>query len=144
MSHQEVDLATTLHHQGHRMTPQRQMVLDAVCEIGAHARPEQIYVLVQQMSPAVHRATIYRTLKLLCELGLVVDTVTAEGHLVYEISGEQPHHHLVCRYCGLDVPLSDGDYRTFVNELQDKTGFLIETSHITLSGICPACQERTG
>ena len=91
------------------MTPQRQMVLDAVCEIGEHARPEQVYELVQQKSPAVHRATVYRTLKLLCELGLVADTVTAEGHLVYEIAGERPHHHLVCRCCGADVEFSDED-----------------------------------
>jgi Fe2+ or Zn2+ uptake regulation protein len=141
MSHQELDLATTLHHQGHRMTPQRQMVLDAVCEIGQHARPEQVYELVQQKSPAVHRATVYRTLKLLCELGLVTDTPTAEGHLVYEIAGEQPHHHLVCRCCGADVEFSDEDFRAFAEVLQDNTGFHIETTHVTLSGTCPACQE---
>ena len=140
MSHQELDLATTLHHQGHRMTPQRQMVLDAVCEIGDHARPEQIYELVRQKSPAVHRATVYRTLKLLCELGLVTDTVAAKGHLVYEIAGEQPHHHLICRHCGNDVEFLDEDYRAFLEALQGNTGFRIETTHITLSGLCPACQ----
>ena len=122
------------------MTPQRQMVLDAVCEIGEHARPEQVYELVHQKSPAVHRATVYRTLKLLCELGLVSDTVTAEGHLVYEIAGERPHHHLVCRCCGADVEFSDEDYRAFAETLQEKTGFHIEATHITLSGVCPPCQ----
>jgi len=141
MSHQELDLATTLHHQGHRMTPQRQMVLDAVCEIGEHARPEQVYELVQQKSPAVHRATVYRTLKLLCELGLVTDTLTAEGYLVYEIAGEQPHHHLVCRRCAADVEFSDEDFRAFMEALQENTGFRIETTHITLSGLCAACRE---
>jgi Fur family ferric uptake transcriptional regulator len=141
MSHQELDLASTLHHQGHRMTAQRQMVLDAVCEIGGHARPEQVYELVQQKSPAVHRATVYRTLKLLCELGLVTDTLTAEGYLVYEIAGGQPHHHLVCRCCGADVEFSDEAYRAFVEALQSNTGFQVEATHITLSGVCPACQE---
>lgn len=140
MSHQELDLANTLRHQGHRMTPQRQMVLDAVCEIGDHARPEQIYELVQRKSPAVHRATVYRTLKLLCELGLVTDTVTADGHLVYEIAGERPHHHLVCRCCGADLEFPDQDYRAFVETLEEKSGFRIEATHITLSGVCPACQ----
>ena len=123
------------------MTPQRQMVLDAVCEIGDHARPEQIYELVHQKSPAVHRATVYRTLKLLCELGLVTDTVTAEGHLVYEIAGGQPHHHLVCRRCGADEAFLDEDFRAFAEALQDKSGFRIEATHITLSGLCPACQK---
>lgn len=122
------------------MTPQRQMVLDAVCEIGDHARPEQIYELVQQKSPAVHRATVYRTLKLLCELGLVTDTVTAEGHMVYEIAGERPHHHIVCRCCGVDLEFPDEDYRAFVYNLEKKSGFRIEATHITLSGLCPTCQ----
>jgi Fe2+ or Zn2+ uptake regulation protein len=141
MSHQELDLAATLHHQGHRMTPQRQMVLDAVCAIGDHARPEQIYELVRQKSPAVHRATVYRTLKLLCELGLVTDTTTAEGHMVYEIAGAQPHHHLVCRCCGADLEFPDEDYRAFVGKLEEKSGFRIEATHITLSGLCPECQK---
>lgn len=122
------------------MTAQRQMVLDAVCEIGDHARPEQVYELVQQKSPAVHRATVYRTLKLLCELGLVTDTVTAEGHMVYEIAGERPHHHLVCRCCGADLEFPDEEYRAFVDALEEKSGFRIEATHITLSGLCPACQ----
>lgn len=123
------------------MTPQRQMVLDVVCEIGDHARPEQIYELVQQKSPAVHRATVYRTLKLLCELGLVTDTTTAEGHMVYEIAGKQPHHHLVCRCCGADLEFPDEDYRAFVDKLEEKSGFRIEATHITLSGLCPDCQK---
>ena len=143
MSHQELDLAATLHHQGHRMTPQRQMVLDAVCEIGEHARPEQVYALVQQKAPAVHRATVYRTLKLLSDLGLVTDTAAADGRLVYEIAGEQPHHHLVCSCCDAGMEFPDEDYRDFVQTLQDKTGFLVETTHVTLSGLCPTCQERS-
>jgi len=122
------------------MTAQRQMVLDAVCEIGDHARPEQVYELVQKKSPAVHRATVYRTLKLLCELGLVTDTVSAEGHMVYEIAGERPHHHLVCRCCGADLEFPDEEYRAFVAALEEKSGFRIEATHITLSGLCPACQ----
>lgn len=122
------------------MTPQRQMVLDAVCEIGDHARPETVYELVQRKSPAVHRATVYRTLKLLCELGLVTDTVTAEGYLVYEIAGEQPHHHLVCRCCGADLAFADSDFQVFIQALEGRYDFLVETNHITLSGICPGCR----
>lgn len=124
------------------MTPQRQMVLDAVCEIGGHARPEEVYELVHQKSPAVNRATIYRTLKLLSDLALIADTVSVDGHLVYEMAGEQTHHHLVCRTCGANVEFSDAEFRAFTEALQRSHGFLIETTHVTLSGVCAECREK--
>ena len=124
------------------MTPQRQMVLDAVCEIGGHARPEEVYELVHQKSPAVNRATIYRTLKLLSDLALIVDTVAVDGHLVYELAGEQTHHHLVCRICGANVEFSDVYFRAFAEVLQQSHNFLIETTHVTLTGMCAECREK--
>jgi len=140
MTHQEIDLADLLHSEGRRMTPQRQMVLDAVCEAGGHARPEEVYELVQQKSPSVNRATIYRTLKLLCELGLITDTLSADGYLVYEMAGDHPHHHLVCRRCGSNMEFTDAEYIKLVESIKRETSFKIETTHITLSGLCPSCQ----
>jgi Fur family ferric uptake transcriptional regulator len=142
MSHQDLDLASVLHREGHRMTPQRQMVLDAVCEIGGHARPEEVYELVRQKSPAVNRATVYRTLKLLSELGPIADTVTVDGRLVYEMTGEHGHHHLVCRICGANTELSDADFRAFAAQLQRSHGFFVDNSHVTLRGVCAVCSEN--
>jgi Fur family ferric uptake transcriptional regulator len=140
MTHQEIDLANLLHREGHRMTPQRQMVLDAVCEAGGHARPEEVYRLVHEKSPAVNRATIYRALKLLSELGLITDTLSVDGYLVYEMAGDHPHHHLVCRRCGADLEFSDAKYAQLVDAIEEETRFRVETTHITLSGLCPDCQ----
>lgn len=140
MTHHQVDLENLLHDQGYRVTPQRQLVLDAVCEIGDHARPEEIYETVHEKAPAVHRVTVYRTLKLLCKLGLITETVAAEGYHVYEIASEQPHHHLVCRQCGIDIEFANLDYSEFVGVLQRQHNFLIETTHLTLSGLCQECQ----
>ena len=142
MSHHSVDLESLLHDQGYRITPQRQLVLDAVCEIGDHARPEEVYESVQARAPAVNRVTVYRTLKLLCRLGLITDTISTEGHVVYEIAGEQPHHHLVCRQCGTDIEFSNQSYGKFIEELQSRHNFVIETTHLTLSGLCLNCRER--
>ena len=142
MSHQNLDLASVLHREGHRITPQRQMVLDAVCEIGGHARPEEVYELVRRMSPAVNRATVYRTLKLLSELGLIADTVTVDGHMVYEMAGEHGHHHLVCRICDANVEFSDADFHAFTDQLKRSHDFLVESSHVTLRGVCSECREN--
>lgn len=142
MSHQNLDLASVLHREGYRITPQRQMVLDAVCKIGGHGRPEEVYELVRRKSPAVNRATVYRTLKLLSELGLIADTVTVDGRLVYEMAGEHRHHHLVCRICGANVEFSDANFRAFTDQLQQSHGFLVENSHVTLRGVCAVCREN--
>jgi Fur family ferric uptake transcriptional regulator len=143
MSHQNIDLADLLHQKGYRMTAQRQMVLDAVCEADGHATPEEIWARVQEKSPAVNRATIYRTLKFLRDMDLVTATILEDGHFEYEIAGEQPHHHFVCRECEANMEFSDEVFAAFVNSLQQRYGFVVEMSHITLTGLCPDCQGQT-
>jgi len=140
MSHQNLDVAAILHHEGYRMTPQRQMILDAVCEIGGHAIPDQVYELVSQRAPAVNRATVYRALKFLRELNLITATISRDGHITYEIAGPETHHHLVCRNCGLDVEVDAQEFDTLAESLRLKYGFTIETKHITLAGLCPECK----
>ena len=142
MTHQNLDLAALLHRKGYRLTPQRQMVLDAVCEVGGHATPEKVYFLVQQKSPAVNRATIYRALKFLNELDLITVTVSVDGHVEYEIAGAEPHHHLVCRDCGFDIEITGEDLSMLAESLQRKYGFLMETNHFTLMGLCSECQNE--
>ena len=123
------------------MTPQRQMILDAVCDADGHAFPEDIYKKVSKQSGAVNRATVYRVLKFLREIGLITATTSAEGHLSYEIAGAVRHHHLVCRTCGHDFEVSDDLYASFVESIHDRHGFLVETTHVSLSGVCRHCQE---
>ena len=143
MSHQNLDLASILRHEGYRMTPQRQMVLDAVCDVQGHASPEEIYERVSIQSGAVNRATVYRVLKFLRKMGLVTATTSGDGRLLYEIAGADRHHHLVCRFCGQDVEVSDDLYAVFVDSIGERHGFQVETTHISLSGICRQCQEKT-
>ena len=91
--------AAEIRRQGYRMTPQRQLVLEAVRALAGHATPGEIYDWVQQQAPAINRATVYRVLGFLCELQLVARFDVA-GTTTYELVGPQPHHHLVCRACG--------------------------------------------
>ena len=66
-----IDVATHLHTQGYRLTPQRQAILEAVRQAGDHVTPEQVYETVHTQQPAISRATIYRTLDFLCEQRLI-------------------------------------------------------------------------
>ena len=140
MSHQEIELANILHGKGYRLTTQRQMVLDAVCEAGRHASSEEIYKRVQEKSSAVNRATVYRVLKFLKELDLLSATVDANGRVEYEIARDEPHLHFFCRSCGANIEFPDEAFVTFTETLHQQYGFKVETDHITLTGLCTNCQ----
>lgn len=137
----ETSLRHTLHERGMRMTPQRQLVLDAVGALG-HATPEQICAHVQRVAPAVNITTIYRTLDLLDRIGLVRHTHLGHGAPSYS-EREHEHVHLVCHACGsvIEAPteLMDG----LAADLAERSGFTLDVTHLALSGLCAPCQERS-
>jgi len=137
----DTSLRHTLHERGMRMTPQRQLVLDAVRTLG-HATPEQICAQVQRFAPAVNITTVYRTLDLLDRIGLVRHTHLGHGAPTYSAQ-EHQHVHLVCHSCGAvtEVPreLMDG----LAADLADRLGFALDVSHLALSGLCTDCQDAS-
>lgn len=145
MSHQNLDLGILLHEKGYRLTAQRQLILDAVCEAGGHAIPDEITERVQKHSPAINRTTVYRTLEFLCEIGLVTSTTTHGGHLAYELVGAEQHHHLICRACGAEQTISHklvGPMLAAVSKAYDFQ--VVELTHLTLFGVCADCRPKTG
>lgn len=142
MSHYTRDYARLMRERGFRLTPQRQFVLDAICEGGGHTTFEEIYARVQARSPAINRATVYRTLHFLCDLRLVV-AATISGHTVYEIAGETPHHHLVCRECGRVEEMGHEVLRELLDRIERERQFAVDVDHLVLYGECKACRQRT-
>lgn len=142
MTHHNLDFATLLREQGHRLTPQRQLILDAVCEGGGHSTPEEIYERVHAKSSAINRATVYRTLELLHELHVVVAADVGGGRTVYEIAGRQPHHHLICQTCGQEEDLEHDLVKSLFNKIERERGFKVETDHLALFGQCESCRSK--
>src|SRR5512143_118116 len=99
MSNGQTDYARVLHQRGFRMTPQREMILDAISQGRGHTDFDEIFARVQARSPAMNRATLYRTLEFLRQQRLIYSAEIG-GHTVYEIAQDVPHHHLVCVNCG--------------------------------------------
>lgn len=130
-------LRRTLHERGLRMTPQRQLVLDAVREL-EHATPEQICQRVQRVTPTVNITTVYRTLELLEKLSLVRHTHLGHGAPSYSVQ-EHEHLHLVCHTCGRvdEAPCELLD--ELVAHLDRSRGFRLDASHLALSGTCRQC-----
>jgi Fur family ferric uptake transcriptional regulator len=137
---ERAQLRETLHRQGMRMTPQRQLVLDALLEL-AHATPEQVCQHVQRSTPTVNITTIYRTLDLLDRLGLVRHTHLGHGAPSYSVEDHQ-HVHLVCHVCGSiqEIPCELLD--PLVGTLRERDGFELDASHLALSGTCRDCMKQ--
>ena len=131
-------LRRTLHERGLRMTPQRQLVLDAVRELG-HATPEQVCAQVQRVAPAVNITTVYRTLDLLERLGLVRHTHLGHGAPNYS-AHEHEHVHLVCHGCGNVTEVPTALMAGLAGRLDRDLGFELDVAHVALSGMCRDCR----
>jgi Fur family ferric uptake transcriptional regulator len=137
------DWQAQLRSRGYRLTPQRQLVLEAVGELG-HATPEDIATAVRRTASGVNISTVYRTLELLEELGLVQHTHLGHGAPAYSVTTDDHHVHLVCRECG-EVQEADADVLgEAVRRLADERGFTLDVGHVALFGTCAACRNTTG
>lgn len=132
--------AAQLRERGYRLTPQRQLVLEAVQELG-HATPEEIVTRVRRTASGVNISTVYRTLELLEELDLVGHTHLGHGAPTYHGVGHATHLHLVCRQCDV-VEEADPDVLSgLVARLASEAGFHVDVGHVSLFGLCRACAQ---
>ena len=132
------ELADLLRDRGLRATPQRQLVLDAVRQLG-HATPEQVHAAVVDIAPGVNITTIYRTLELLAELGLVTHVHLSHGAPTYHDAAEDQHVHLVCRNCERVEELPQAALGALAEQLRREQGFRMDIGHVALFGICGRC-----
>lgn len=123
---------------GFRITPQRQLILEAVTNL-RHATPEEILAEVQSTASGVNLSTVYRTLEVLEQVGLVTHAHIGHGAPTYHVVDDTPHIHLVCSRCR-KVESIDGDtFAKFANSLENDNGFVVNISHVALHGLCKKC-----
>jgi Fur family ferric uptake transcriptional regulator len=139
----EPDWRVTLREKGYRLTPQRELVLAAVMDL-EHATPEQVCAQVQRTASGINISTVYRTLELLEELGLVRHAHLGHGAPSYHPAGHHEHLHLVCRDCG-DVSQVGVDVaRDLTNRLAAEVGFSVDLEHFAIYGRCRDCSNGLG
>ena len=132
------DWHAELRARGYRLTPQRQLVLDAVRALG-HSTPEEIAAKVQAESASVNLSTVYRTLDLLEELDLVTHTHLGHGAPTYHPADESDHVHLVCSSCGVVQSVPADVINPLAGSLRERTGFEVDVAHIAMHGRCAEC-----
>ena len=135
-------LAEMLRERGLRLTPQRQLILEAVHELG-HATPEQVHNHVRERVAGVNITTVYRTLELLEDLRLVTHTHLSHGSPTYHPAGEDQHVHLVCRSCGSISEVNPSVMQPVTDRLRDEKGFRVDVGHVSLFGECGGCKDQS-
>lgn len=137
------DWHSELRARGYRLTPQRQLVLEAVGRLD-HATPEEIATTVRETASGVNISTVYRTLELLEELGLVQHTHLGHGAPTYSLASDHEHVHLVCRDCGGVDEAPPEVAQPIVEELAATRGFQVDVGHFAVFGRCRECADAPG
>ena len=131
-------LAAELKARGLRLTAQRQLVLEAVYTLG-HATPDQVHAEVSKTAAGVNITTVYRTLELLENLGLVSHTHLSHGAPTYHGMSDPQHVHLVCRQCGQIAEIAPELLQPLADKLKREQSFIVDIGHVALFGVCAAC-----
>ncbi len=122
------------------MTPQRQLILDASASMRGHISADLVHQRVVERFPNVNISTVYRTLELLQEMGLLTHTHFDDGVAQYHRADEGMHQHLVCRQCGSEEELEMAVLEPLAEQLRALHGFEPDLAHFAIVGWCRGCR----
>jgi Fe2+ or Zn2+ uptake regulation protein len=128
-----------LRARGERMTGPRKAVLAVLAASGGHLGAEDVVTAVADVDPGVHRASVYRTLDALCDLGVVQHVHIGHGATAYHLVQGEVHVHAQCSSCGAMVDLPVDVLEHTAERMARDAGFLLDPTHVALSGTCAAC-----
>jgi Fur family transcriptional regulator, ferric uptake regulator len=134
------ELADRLRGSGYRLTPQRQLILRAVEDLG-HATVDEVLARVRTQASAVNASTVYRTLEVLQELGLVRHTHLSDRAPTYHSAREPEHFHLVCRKCQRVRSVEPAAASALIATLHRDHGFDVDLGHLAIFGQCVECDS---
>jgi Fur family ferric uptake transcriptional regulator len=131
-----------LREKGHRLTPQRMLVIEALHNADRHISAEELYEQLHSRYPYANISTVYRTLELLKELNLVTETDFGEGYVRYHVAEKGHHHHLLCQTCGKIMDVEEVALYPLKDTLLRKYGFDADLRHLAISGQCSRCRTK--
>jgi len=139
-----LDLPAALRARGLRMTPQRQLILEAITSLSGHISADAVHRRVVEQFPNVNISTVYRTLEVLQDLGVVNHTHFHDGVAQYHLASEGLHQHLVCRECGSARELDVRVVQPLAETLKQEYGFEADIAHFAIVGLCAGCSHKGG
>jgi Fur family ferric uptake transcriptional regulator len=134
------DVLDRLRLEGLRMTPQRRAIVSEVMRTPGHISPTAVTRKVQSEMPGVNASTVYRTLALLEEVGVLQHSHLETG-AEYHRAEEAQHVHLTCHRCGRDDELSVPETAKLQRLIRAHHGFEADLTHFAINGLCAECAE---
>jgi Fur family ferric uptake transcriptional regulator len=134
-------VAAVLRQNGYKLTSQRRAIIHAIASTQDHLTPATIYEKMRQVQPDIGLVTIYRTLGILTELGLICEVHTGGNCRSYTISNPQHHHHLICSNCGMVIDFTGHHLGGLERSLSRESGFRIDSHLLEFVGLCQTCQK---
>jgi Fe2+ or Zn2+ uptake regulation protein len=139
-----IDNDNQLRSSGHRLTRQRKLVLEILQDSREHLDADMIYNRAKARDPNIGIATIYRSLALLKEAGLVQEHRLGENHGHFETTQSRPHYHFTCLKCGKVVEFESPQVMKAARQLCKNEGLQVTQVQLHLSGCCSECREDGG
>jgi Fur family transcriptional regulator, ferric uptake regulator len=140
MIYTEKRIEHELHQRGYKVTPQRRVIINAITGSHEHLTPAAIHEKVHRDHPSIGLVTIYRTLEMLAELGLICETHAGGSCRSYLMRRPaEHHHHLICSDCGKVVDFTDCGLGELESRLSEKNNFKISGHLLEFLGQCREC-----
>ncbi|MBI5958448.1 MAG: transcriptional repressor [Chloroflexi bacterium] len=135
------EIVNRLREQGERLTLQRRMVLDVLCQEGDHLSVHHVQQQLAEQGRDLTETTIYRVLQWLKERGIVSQTDLGQSGVVYQVIGLRLHHHLICLNCHQEIELDDQVMEALRALLRRDYHFEPRMDHMAFFGLCQVCQD---
>jgi len=124
---------------GLKFTSQREAVLDEILSTQGHFEIEDMVRKIKEKNLPVSRATVYRTLNILKDMGLITEVIKYSNKTIYEVSLKQHHDHLICTKCGNIIEFSEEEIEKLQDKICQEYGFKPETHRLEIYGTCKNC-----
>jgi Fur family ferric uptake transcriptional regulator len=125
-----------------KTSTRRELILDTLADVKRHVTADELLREVRERDPRIGAATVYRTLRVFQEGGIVAERRFEGGATRFELVSDEHHDHLICTACNLIVEFEDEAIERDQNRVAAAHGFTLREHRHELYGLCPACQKR--
>lgn len=125
-----------------KTSTRRELILDTLADVKRHVTAEELLREVRERDPRIGAATVYRTLRVFQESGIVAERRFEGGATRFELVSEEHHDHLICTSCNLIVEFEDEAIERDQHRIAAQHGFVLREHRHELYGVCAACQKR--
>ena len=135
------DVPAALRARGLRWTPQRRVLIDVLARTSGHVTGAELVERCREVDPTTIPSTVYRTLDVLEELGVVRHAHGVDGREEFHVMPAADHGHLYCTGCRGTWEIGADEAAGLVAALDASRGFRVELSHLSIAGLCPGCAD---